>query len=63
MTEVGDEKIKFGDLDGTEIDSEDLIEYILDKQSDSFILNIFKGTSSATNGKSVINPAIYNYVH
>lgn len=62
MAEVGDEKIKFRDLDETEIDSEDLIEYILEKQSDSFILNICKETLVAT-GKSVINLAIYIIVH
>lgn len=53
-----DEKINFRDIDETEIDSEDLIQYILKKQSDSFILNICKETS-ATTGKSVFyNPTI-----
>ncbi|XP_036144468.1 uncharacterized protein LOC118646196 isoform X2 [Monomorium pharaonis] len=48
MTEIKDEKIKFQDSDETEIDSDDLIEYILQKQSDSFILNIVTETSAAS---------------
>jgi len=46
----------------TEIDFEDLIEYIMEKQSDSFILNIFKETSAAT-GKSIINLPTYIIVY
>ncbi|KAL6268342.1 hypothetical protein P5V15_001471 [Pogonomyrmex californicus] len=53
MVEVGDEEIKFQDSDETEIDSEDLIEYILGKQSDSFILNIVSKTSTTNLYKAV----------
>ncbi|XP_011686422.1 PREDICTED: uncharacterized protein LOC105449120 [Wasmannia auropunctata] len=47
IAEVEDGEIEFRDSDETEIDSEDLIEYIKEKQSDGFILNIFSKQSSS----------------
>jgi len=46
-------EVEFRDSDETEIESEDLIEYIKKKQSNSFILNLFNKEISNAIGKPI----------